>query len=442
MSRIAVSSAPLSVYVGIVAAPSTRLSSPRTVPLDDVIPRYLKQTRPIAAIPEAEAVRDAYALFLDDIFGRLSLPTALRPRLYFASTPDAHTETVFLRDEAVIVEDVQLAQCLADLSRFSLESWPADHVMAWAFRILAVALIRFGRVGEATVALDMAERWVSSAPPSVPATWSGARHFALQQYFVLAHECAHTALADGDPEIVAREGFREVVDSILAALDQQLTNGSAELKSSLADEITKADADAMGRAARTVSPDARALPFDAASLDKTAFGFANAVGRKEHLYEELRCDVIATELTMDFARHALRADRETALSSIFLTMSNLVALDRVRYHARCIAQAPHLGQTREIALRRGFWRMHALLFYAKHAGGQDALDASLTLVSNQHLKYVLDILNDAVPLEFIEGLIKVPQARLDAMATDNLARAQITARVSASCTAGGTTRSI
>lgn len=375
--------------------------------------RFLAQTRPVLLRAGAGDPRtDRIADFFEDILGRMKLPDHHWPALHTVASPDAIVETLAVDGDAVIVYDHYLAQSFFRLTRFALEGWPADLVMAWACRPLGITFARLGRFGEALVSIHASRELPESTPPVYPAVHDGLLNMSLQEYFVLAHECAHTALEHGDPRLVARTGFNEVVDRGIRHCDD-LPTTPAQRKA----DIQAAARRAMAAALRTMRTTAQVTPLDQSSPRAPTELGAYLVSHP-HLYEEFRCDVIATEVTMKFAKVKLGLNPRDVLPAILQALLNLDALEHIRQHGRSLISVSRPGQVMETSLRKAFWQWHAPMAYGDHAGGAEAILQTFNEVERRFRDNVMDIVLDPFPRQFIEYLLKVPASQLEAMRSD------------------------
>jgi hypothetical protein len=348
---------------------------------------------------------------IEDLQRDLGVPEGARCRVRLVESIDRLAETVELRRQTVVIVDFGLVEACMRLGQFVDEHLPAEQVMAWCLGEAAVTFARFGGYGEAASVLCASGSWAGAPPPPKRGSSSD---FAIHHYFILAHETAHTALTTGDPDIVARKGFDAMADDLLDSIDLMPT-GYSDHRIQQGIDATKAADERIWRAA---ARNARVEDYPISQPTETALkvprDYREIVAARRQMKEEFRCDIIATELTMAYAFHAMAMRPEQSLPVIYRTVLALDALERIRQQARSLLGQPRSAQVIEVQARKLFWLWHAAKAYGHHLHGGDAdmLLKSLDETRYAYADYVLDILNEVFPAEVIELLLKVPESIL------------------------------
>jgi tetratricopeptide (TPR) repeat protein len=377
---------------------------------DRVVARYLQQTRLLRGSAEPNAtLAGIYHRNFDDILQRLGIENAIeRPNLDVTYSPDALVETLSIGGRRTIVYDQYLGQVFNRLTDFAICEWPANFVMEWGFKQLAIELAGLGRFAEASIAMMLWQKWPEAVRPSErSAEMRDARGLlvGIQEYFVMAHECAHAALALGQGTLgVDVDEFYAVVDKIIDDDQEQARNADPEAlavlnRRILDDNVRAIYAGSPVDVEESEPPSLASLDVPSEWTERDPEQLANWITERGHLREEILCDVIATRLTM--ARYAdYRMGPSVVIPNLLHALHNLTSIEVIRGAAREVANAPHASQVTETLARKRVWRAHVELEYAGQVNPSGWLHGALVQVTDLHARTVGDLLLFSLMVEF------------------------------------------
>lgn len=323
------------------------------------------------------------------------------PRLLVSFTPNARVETLeFDNRRQVVVYDQYLGQSFNRLNDFVLRGWPPSYVTRWGFKHLGHALTAAGSLQAAALALGLAAMWhVPDGPgrPSRQDLISRGITTAVQEQFVLAHECVHVALRL-DAAHSARAELDDLVDSVVELHDgaSALVDREVIREEALEDELR------VLKANRIDTEDADFVELLRGRIDTTSFKASEALGQKEHLREELICDLVATRLVVEkFGREGFPLP--IVISSILLGFHNLTSLEVIRNQALRQKNRVTEPDLDGVLLRKGFWRTLVPLVFSEEEG----LTGMLADATNLHAERAGDQILYILPFEFGRAMDRV-----------------------------------
>lgn len=376
--------------------------------------QYLEQSRLIRTNPAPEPFQHhRHAEFLSDVIARLGVEgPATAPELHVVCTANAEVETLNLSGKHVLIFDRDFGAALATLNGFLVGEPQLQAVLGWGLGQLATALALQGEYERAFAALSGSVFLDSVEYPADARSMKRVAHnVLLQEYFAIAHECVHMALADG-----RLKDFARVYGQIVQAISEQFAEVPAsEARGGAHDPLVKFQ----GEAIRELLMQ----PADAASNTKyeswlrqqlslpvsaSVLGYARGAMR-----EELTCDAVATELTIQALGGAVGEAR--VIEAIFHGLSNLLSLEYVRFVGRLAGSQAlrdpqqglpvalqlwvgRMGNILNVLVRRIVWRrwLHA------RAGNTDATAATLSVLTEHYERRVTSVLK-LLPEQFQEG---------------------------------------
>lgn len=247
--------------------------------------------------------------------------------LHVACTANARSELLALGPAKVIVHDQHLGRTLNRLTQFVLGDWPASRVQAWAFERVAVAGFAAGDLEGARLALAMSSQLRTQNPvPAIDPKLDDTRKLfvSLQEFFVLAHEVAHTALGEHAHGWLEQH-FR---DEIREGFSRQGAIGR-EYAEAIAEQMVSDVVAAIGRHFGSVNPSPEQLEdLRQFALRGEKFDEFEWLQKNPYLYEEIACDLIATELTIDrFAKLADVIDPQAVLPALLMGLHHLTSIE-------------------------------------------------------------------------------------------------------------------
>ncbi len=249
--------------------------------------------------------------------------------LFVTCTANAQSELLRGAGWRTIVHDQHLGRTLNRMTYFIVRDWPASRVQAWAFERLAIAALSRGELDAAQLALALSSHLANvDEAPGQDAALDAARALmvTIEEFFVLAHEVAHTALGAaahanleknlGDQLDLALKRDETVDPEDQAAVAEQMARDIAQAVSRhIGGSPSAEDLECLRELARRED-----RPDEAAWLRAHKF-----------LYEELACDLIATELTLEhFNDPDAAIDMQTVLPAILMALHNLTSLEYLR----------------------------------------------------------------------------------------------------------------
>ena len=275
--------------------------------------------------------------------------------LFVTCTANARSELLSGAGWRTIVHDQHLGRTLNRMTYFVLNDWPSSRVQAWAFERLATAALGRGDIDATQLALALSAGLSNlDEPPTVDPARDAARAVmvTIQEFFVLAHEVAHTAL--GEAAHARLEGHLR--DELETAFEQR-TAVLEEQRDAIADQMARDVAEAVSRHLGAGAASAEDLERlrDFADVDG---GLDEAAWLRTHpfLYEELACDLIATELTLEHFQDIDPAiDLRTVLPAVLMALHHLTSLEYLGTISD--VGALDIGQTLGAAMvRKSVWR--------------------------------------------------------------------------------------
>ena len=176
---------------------------------------------------------------------------------------------------------------------------------------------------------------------------------AIQEHFVLAHECVHAAVARHSQDMVAE--FDEVIDDVIQFLDANEPDLDQFRESMIRDEIRAVEAmagrpDESGDFKRLLTE--KRAELAAPPKDRSASAIVTS---RPLLREELLCDQMATALSVaKFSATGL--DRGTILEAILHGFHNLTSMSLIRNIAREFCGNSDRSELDAVVVRKGLWR--------------------------------------------------------------------------------------
>jgi len=351
-----------------------------------------------------------YHAWHQELHGRLAQRFVdLQPsQLFVTCTANARSELVIGPDSRTIVHDQHLGRTLNRMTSYVIREWPASRVQSWAFERLATLAFVGGDLTSTQLGLAFASRFRSAdEPPPPDETLDRVRGvFAgAQEFFVLAHEVAHTALGSAAHERL--EGhLQDELDAELARTEVVGTKNADEIAAQLARDVATAVERHTGQSPPIdFAPPARLLRAED-GLDERAWLRAH-----RFLYEEVACDLIATELTLEhFAESDPSIGPQTVLPAILMALHHLTSLE---FLATVVdPRALELEATLQATMvRKSVWRDMTRKMYEAERGELGRMYVSAT---QHHAKYLGDQVLFIVPGHWREA-----QESLAGRARDN-----------------------
>ncbi|HWM63986.1 MAG TPA: hypothetical protein VNP96_08375 [Solirubrobacterales bacterium] len=364
--------------------------------------RYLSQSR-LAEDPAAapSPISENYQRTFAELKERLAFDPADSPELFVAYTPEARVETLEIDGDCSIVYDQRLGQSFNRLNDFALADWPQPYVIQWGLKHLAVALAGCGDSDAAGAALMCSQVWpVKDRPTTRSKEIFPVRMIvtAIQEHFVLAHECVHAAIERGLPT-ADRAEFVANLDAVAAFLDEQTGNPDEAERQMIQDEARAVQA--MSGAQGTPDPQLEERLRSARAQETRDGGRAagEILAGKLDLREELLCDQIASELVLaKFA--AMKLDFATILTSILHAFHNLTSLSVIRSLARDWREdGPPSPELQALTVRKGVWRTN--MRATEEALGLDReAHSGFVEITELHASTVGDPILFILPFEF------------------------------------------
>lgn len=274
--------------------------------------------------------------------------------LFVTCTANAQSELLVGADWQAIVHDQHLGRTLNRMTIFVLRDWPASRVHAWAFERLATAALSRGDLKSTQLALALSASLANADEvPGKEPDLDGARAVmvTIQEFFVLAHEVAHTALGEAAHEYLEKNLGAELELALKQREAVQLENQDA-----IADQMAHDVAQAVSRhIGGTASAEDVERLRELGRVDD-ALDEGDWLRTHQFLYEELACDLIATELTLDYFRDLHEtADVETVLPAILMALHHLTSLEYLKTIGDPNALSIH--QTLQATMvRKSVWR--------------------------------------------------------------------------------------
>jgi hypothetical protein len=395
--------------------------------VDDIVARYLRQTRlaqspgPVHS-PLATIYHDAFATIRNGLdLSDVSL------ELFVTYSLNARVECLSVTGNIVVIYDQYLGQCVNRLNDFALAEWPVEPVLKWGFRRLAISLAALGRFEDSYIALELHRQWPSGQRPvSRSKQLAAARSLVTyaHEFFILAHECAHVALAYGRLTAATRE-FGDVIEHVI----DRYESARATNANHIAEAMDEAMLDDECRAIRlgsinfSVDRDALAKAYRGRPPE-SAESLRAQITDLPHLREELLCDTIATELTIaHFSK--LGADLMWVLPNILHVLHNLSTLEVIREHAREIADTQNPAQSREASARKAVWRTLMLEMHGEAAGGREALHERFVVLTDLNAHMVSDHFIFTLPAEYDLARRQIQASTVDPAILSEFVRDQL-----------------
>ena len=371
----------------------------------DAVARYLSQSSAVEnPIAMPSPIARHYELNFQEIMQRLKIADSDRPELVVAYTAQASVESLLIGEKEVIVYDQHLGQSFNRLNDLAFANWPPGYVNRWGFKHLAFALAKLNLCQEAALALGLFRLWpVSGEPTALSAKQLPYRSFvtAVQEYFILAHECIHVGLRA--PSIsIARSEFDDLINRVIEDRPNRDEDPSAlhaemvrdELRALGANDIDTDDEEFVDliekHAAEAQQPDLSAILFE-----------------NEHMREELLCDLVATEFTMASFQSKGGNPRDV-LAAILHAFHNLTSCEVIRGQARSHAGLDFKEGLLRLGLRKSVWRdlMCSISIAADVKKGSEINDLFAT-VTKLHAHTVGDQIIYILPFEFDRGVERI-----------------------------------
>jgi hypothetical protein len=390
----------------------------------NLVHRYLSQARiggDLAAI--ASPITEAYESTFAEVKRGLRFGNGSFPDLFLAYTPEARVETLEIGGDQMIVYDQYLGQSFNRLNDFALAEWPQSYVIQWGFKHLAVALAGFGDTDAAGAALLCSQVWpVEGRPYERSRELRPGRSMvtAIQEHFVLAHECVHAAIAGRAGEVMGPE-VSEMIDEVAAFLDAYEPDLQAFNELMIRDEM---------RAVQALSEDKRGNLDDLEELLRTRRekgaaaqdrSVAEMLARNPGLREELLCDQVAASFVVaKFSKHG--ADLPTILASILHGFHNLTSLNLIRGIARKWCGRSHDSDLDSVVVRKGIWRTVMREFEAPPELSEEVHERFVE-ITELHARTVGDHFVFILPYEFDRLMAKMGSEKFDRESTLDAIRA-------------------
>jgi hypothetical protein len=336
--------------------------------------------------------------------------TDLKPaELFVTCTANAQSELLVGSSGRTIVHDQHLGRTLNRMTYFVVRDWPASRVQAWAFERIATATLGRGDLNATQLALALSSHLgnVDDAPDDDAALDAvRALIVTIEEFFVLAHEVAHSALgAEAHANLEKRLG--DELDLALARDDA----ADPEHEAAIADQMARDIAQAVSRHIGG-SPSAEDLePLREMARGEDPPDEAAWLRGHKFLYEEVACDLIATELTLEHF-HELDAaiDLQTVLPAILMALHNLTSLEYLRTLAE--AESPAVAETlRATTIRKSVWRRMTRSMY--EAESPEPLGPLYVAVTQDHAHKLGDQVLFIVPTTWREARATIAGLRED-----------------------------
>lgn len=376
--------------------------------------RYIGQSRLARENPtDGPWQHQRHAEFLSDVLARLGTdgPPA-PPELQIVSTVNAEVETLDLAGKHVLIFDRDFGQTLATLNGFLVDKPQPEGILSWGLSRIAASLAIQGDSERAFAALSGSVFLDSAGYAAADRYLTYVAHgVLLQEYFAIAHECAHMAMSDG-----GLGGFTQIYGQIVRGIADQFgrPDNSQAGEESWRDPLVMLQKAAIGAILR----DPAAPPADSKYEEWLSEVSRSTVpdlmrDAPSRLREELTCDAIATELTLDAWSDAI--GEAEIIEAIFNGLSNLLSSEYVRFIGRLAASRSLAdpeqglplsvqimvgltGNMQSVIVRRIVWRRW---LYAR-AGNDDETWATLTALTERYEQRV-SVFLQLLPGQFRSG---------------------------------------
>jgi hypothetical protein len=322
--------------------------------------------------------------------------TGLKPvELFVACTANAKSELLVADGVRTIVHDEYLGRTLNRMTRFVIHDWPPNLVQSWAFERVATAAWARGDAAATRLGLGFAAHVGRTAKPPTPNPALDAVRqvfVTLQEFFVLAHEVAHSALGETAHESLEKH-LRDELDAILrqsAAVQEDLTEVLAE---SMANDVAQAVARHLGMDEPPDDGFEQLKEFGRGGHD-----FDEGAWLRDHpyLYEEVACDLMATELTLEhFHEENSAIDTQTVLSAILMALHHLTSLE---YLESLIGDHETGATLHATMVRKSVWRQMTRATYDVQC--PSPLGEVYAQITQDHAKKVGDQVLFVVPVQW------------------------------------------
>lgn len=296
-----------------------------------LVGRYLAATR-LGYLPDTvdDATRTHYQSIYAECAFALGFGTAgLAADFVVIDTADAKVENVVLDDKDVTVYDRALGRDYAELNAFTHGRAAPGQVHRWALRRLSVALLSLGAAWPALCAHHLAERTSRDEPKSQPDKSVPVRRIVdVQEFFVIAHECVHSALHRGSLPLPMVESATRLVENAVTAAESTRT---APTTQDVVAAVVRDEVDAINSGSELFRIDeTRERALYAARSQQ--YPLPNYVGSwvrdRPHLIEELVCDLVATDMAL--LQFADEMDTLAILEAILLGFDNHGTAESIR----------------------------------------------------------------------------------------------------------------
>jgi len=366
----------------------------------DCVAAHLTATR----ITELTGPRDGelaghYRAWHADLTRRLGERfTRLKPvELFVACTANAKSELLVTDGTRTIVHDEYLGRTLNRMTRFVIHDWPPNLVQSWAFERVATAAWARGDAAATRLGLGFAAHLGQAAEkPALNPALDAVRQLlvTLQEFFVLAHEVAHSALGEASHESLERH-LGDELDAIFrqgVAVQEDLTEAVAE---AMANDVAQAVARHLGMDA---PPDEGLEQLKEFGRDGDGFDEGAWLRDHPYLYEEVACDLIATELTLEYFHEENSAiDVQTVLSAVLMALHHLTSLEYLE--SLVGARGDKAWATlRATMVRKSVWQQMTRAMYDAQCPSR--LAEVYAQITQDHAKKVGDQVLFVVPVEW------------------------------------------
>ena len=304
--------------------------------LPPLLRAFLDDTRVPSNRQPAPAEVRQLADFAETINSQL-IPDARSPlcRMHVLRTCNCVTETAWFPTGPWILFDTGLKDATTDLNTLALTQSTPQDTFRWAYQTLARFLALEGDWQLACAALLAGDgSSLSNADPeSISANAAGACTL-IQDYFTLAHEFVHLAIAEGRLTKAAAAHDAEVTAAFMSSEPTAQTH--AATKSLITFDVAAALGRSNGLDTMSVAlPDSFAGEVDSVLRDLGTHDLKTE--RPAQLKEELLCDALATNLTVGAFRDTF--DEPSLLLAIYMGFKNLQCIEIVRDLAETLAAA-------------------------------------------------------------------------------------------------------
>ncbi len=383
--------------------------------LDIIVDRYVRQSRLVRENPEGPWRHDKYAEFLADVLARLGSqgPTA-PPKLHIVSTVNAEVEILAVAQERVLIFDRDFGEALFVLTGFLTGEHPPETILGWGLGRMAASLTVQGDLERAFAALTGSA--FIGQPLRAPVASSLERLVSsvlVQEYFAIAHECVHMAIADGRIDALAQTHRKQV--QRIADHFEEVEEPESEIDSWNSPLVKMQGAAFNTMLGEPNPPRGSSREFQDWLIEQRPASMSSDVldTARAHLGEELMCDALATELTL--AAWSEKLGEEVVVEAIFNGLSNLQSLEYLRFLGQAAASRSLRDSERgldlafrmmlgfstntQAAYRRVVWRRW---MYGTCEGDGDVLWATLNDLTERYAKTVSAVLQ-LLPEQFNSG---------------------------------------